>query len=154
MIPTSTESDDIARQYLLCAAELSRDDQDPDSVWEPEINPAQRAYDLVNDTIRRGPSERAWELVTAVLRLAPDERLGHLAAGPLEDLVKRHGEALVDRMESEAARDERFRWALGGIWLREADLPVAELRRIVAASDDRIKVLEWLPMPPQADPPA
>ena len=148
----SPDDESVARGYLRCAAELSREDDDPDAVWEPEVDPDQRDYDLVHHTIRDGPPERAWALVIAVLRLTPDDRSMHLAAGPLEDLVKCQGAALVDRIEAEAARDERFRRALGGIWLSEADLPMAELRRIVRASDDGIKVIEWRPRRSAAEP--
>jgi hypothetical protein len=146
MTQHSADVEFIARGYLRCSAELSREDSDPDASWEPEQNADQGAYELVNQSIRSGPANRAWELVLAVLRLAPDDRLGFFAAGPLEDLVKQHGAALLATIEAEAERDIRFRWALGGIWLSESDWPRAVLERLVRASDGRLKVLEWYPI--------
>lgn len=40
-----------------------------------------------------------------------------VAAGPLEDLVRKHGNALVHEIEDVATQDERFRLALRGVWL-------------------------------------
>lgn len=105
----------IARGYLRCSDSLAPENFDPDSIWDPEHNPDERAYALVKAAIRDGPAERAWTLVTAILRLSADERLGLHSAGPLEDMVRRWGTQLVDRIEALAAADERFRWALGGI---------------------------------------
>ena len=142
--PGNSEPDveTIARGYLRCSDSLSDENFDPDSVWDPEHNPDELAYSIVKEAIRHGPPERAWELVTAVLRLSVDERLGLHAAGPLEDMVRRWGTELVDRIEELAAADERFRWALGGIWLtRTGKLPAAIVQRIVAASDGAAKVL-------------
>ena len=107
------------------------------------------AYESIHETIRDGPPSKAWLLVTAILRAVPDDKLGVYAAGPLESLVKRWGAALVDEIESEAARDERFRWALGVIWLTElgfsqSDSERKALARIVAASSGRTKVVENL----------
>lgn len=70
-----------------------------------------------------------------------------LAAVVLEDLMKRHGEELVDRIEAEAKRNERFKWALGVVWLMESTLPPNVLRRVYHASGHRLKVLEWLDRP-------
>jgi len=135
-----SDVEDIARGYLRCSDSLSPENFDPDSAYDPD-DPDERAYEIVHRAIREGPAERAWELVTAVLRLSPDERLGFQAAGPLEDIVRRWGTELVGRIEAEAAADERFRWALGGIWVRSDDLPSDVTARIVAASGDAIKLL-------------
>lgn len=44
------------------------------------------------------------------------EILGNLGAGPLEDLLAKHGEALIDEVEAEANRDRRFFWTLACVW--------------------------------------
>ena len=132
----------IAQGYLRYSASLASENFDPDSIWDPEHNPDDRAYSIVNDAVLNGPPERAWEIVTTLLRLSPDDRLGLHAAGPLEDMVRRWGTELVARIENLAAADERFRWALGGIWLtRTGRLQAAIVERIVAASDGSIKLL-------------
>jgi len=139
-----SEAAALAAGYVRYAQSLRHDD-DPDAVCSPETDPDRRAYELVDQAIKHGPAARAWTYSVAVLARAPDAELGAFAAGPLEDCLRIHGAALVEQIEREAAAHERFRWALGTIWLSEHDLPPDVLRRIVRASADAIKVLEWLP---------
>lgn len=42
--------------------------------------------------------------------------LGHLAAGPLEDLLSLNGNEFIQRIEDEAQRDTRFQWMLSMIY--------------------------------------
>jgi hypothetical protein len=39
-----------------------------------------------------------------------------LSAGPIEDLLAKHGEVFIDRVEAEARRDPKFAEVLGGVW--------------------------------------
>lgn len=116
----------------------------------PRASPAEKeAHDAVDEILRNGPPARAWELALAILSEMPEEKLGDYAVGPLETLVARWGDVLVEEIEREAARDARFRWALGVIWLTELGFsrtPAEReaLVRIVAASGGRLKVLEWV----------
>jgi hypothetical protein len=87
-------------------------------------------------------AEDAWELVRTLVRAAPDELLEFVGAGPVEDLVERFGEVLVDRIETEARADPRFREALGFVWLTRGELPAEVEARVVAASGGRIEPLE------------
>lgn len=128
---------DLVAGYVQYAEALSAG-VPPDTV---EMDSAEAAYAAVERDVRRGPASRAWELTRAVLRAAPDERLGVYAAGLLEDLVRHQGAALVDTIEAEAALDERFRWALGGVWLTEGELPQPVIERIVRASGGAIRPL-------------
>ena len=107
----------------------------------PEMSAAESAYDAVERVVRRGPASEAWMLTQAVLRAAPNDRLDVYAAGVLESLVRGQGTALVAEIESAAAGDERFRWALGRIWLTEGDLPADVMGRIVQASGGAIQPL-------------
>jgi hypothetical protein len=123
----------VAAGYLRYSKSL-RSDHDRNTIWSPETDPDCAAYDLVDRVIRSGPAERAWEIVLEILRRAPDGDLDTQAAGPLEELVRRRGVALVGQIEREAHLDERFRWALGCIWLTVGDLPPDILDRVVRAS--------------------
>jgi hypothetical protein len=100
------------------------------------------AWDAVTQFMEHAPADDAWDLVVELLRRAPDAVLGNIAAGPLEDLVCKHGVALVDWIEGEARRDPRFQWALGGVWLTRGELPPEVEARIVAASGGRIEPLD------------
>jgi hypothetical protein len=70
--------------------------------------------------------------------------MGTVASGPLEYAIAEHGQALIDRIEIEAACDARFRRALGRVWLEQNELPPDVLARLVRASDNRIT-----PLPPR-----
>ncbi|HEX8848274.1 MAG TPA: hypothetical protein VF761_01950 [Gemmatimonadaceae bacterium] len=128
----------LAAGYLRYVVALRGDD--PDAVSSPETNPDEWAYKTVETMIRKGAAAEAWPVVLELLRQTPDAELGNSAAGPLEALVLRHGEALVEAIEAEAAQDERFRWALGCIWLFASDLKAPIRDRIVRASGGAIKV--------------
>jgi hypothetical protein len=114
---------------------------DPDGMWDGQ-DPDTAAYEALEACIRNGPAGDAWIAVVELLLRAPDEDLDVYAAGPLEMLVIRRGAELVDQIEAEAARDARFQWALGCIWLYTDDLPPDVLERIVRASAGAIKPLE------------
>lgn len=59
----------------------------------------------------------AWPIILSLIEHAPDdESLAFVAAGPLEDLIQRHGQRFSDRLEDQARRDPRFRQALGDVW--------------------------------------
>ena len=71
-----------------------------------------REYDLV-----REEPEVAWHLVLAVLRLdASPEIQEVLSAGPLEDLLCKHGEFIISKVEHQANADPAFARLLGGVW--------------------------------------
>ena len=72
----------------------------------------------------------ALELVVAILGASrSDEDVSLVGAGPLEDLVHKHGDTLVDAIEDLAARDGRFAHALSRVWLAKGVLrPSTELR--------------------------
>jgi hypothetical protein len=47
---------------------------------------------------------------------ASDEKsLAYAAAGPLEDLLHKHGDVVIDRVELHARTDPKFRLALTGV---------------------------------------
>jgi hypothetical protein len=66
----------------------------------------------VGERVERG-GVQALELVAAQLERAPDDDgVTLVAAGPLEDLLHRHGQELVDEIERWARQDFRFATAL------------------------------------------
>jgi hypothetical protein len=44
------------------------------------------------------------------------ELMSALAAGPLEDLLARHGDEVIDEVERMAGKDPEFRKCLSGVW--------------------------------------
>jgi hypothetical protein len=79
--------------------------------------PVYARWNDANGRIVRGGLP-ALDLVSTLLAAAPNEEgIMLVATGPLEDLVRKHGNMLVDDIEYLALRDERFRLALHGVWL-------------------------------------
>lgn len=75
------------------------------------------AYCEVSDVIR-GDAERGWDLTLKLInKSTSDEALAYVAAGPLEDLLKKHGPGVIDRIEKECNANERLRTALSGVYL-------------------------------------
>lgn len=73
-------------------------------------------------TLTRYEPESAWQLILLTIRDVPAEKdLSILGAGPLEDLIARHGTAFIDRIEQEALRNPRFREVLSSVWKSDAE---------------------------------
>lgn len=76
--------------------------------------------DYLNDMLMPGcdcDPEVLWRFIKATYkREIPERHLALLAAGPLEDLIAEHGYDYIDRIETEARQNPRFRHVLGGVW--------------------------------------
>lgn len=81
------------------------------------------ANEKVRDRIDAG-GQAALELVLALLSAGGWDEVSTVAAGPLEDLIHQHGDELIDDIEPLARQDDRFRAALGSVWLARGTLPV------------------------------
>ena len=58
-------------------------------------------------------AEQKWEFIQELVAAAPnDDALGSIGAGPLEDLLYGNSEEFIDRVEREAAVNEKFRLSL------------------------------------------
>ncbi|HEY3147563.1 MAG TPA: hypothetical protein VGJ75_14495 [Dongiaceae bacterium] len=67
--------------------------------------------------IVRDEPDRAWLLILEILRRDHSDRiLEVLSAGPLEDLLVKHGDKVIDRVEAEARLNPLFAKLLGGVW--------------------------------------
>ena len=81
------------------------------------------AFSEVNE-ITVMDAERGWSITRALIAAAPDDQtLGYLAAGPLEDVLEVHGVQLMDRIESLAHHDKKFRQALSHVECLEDSMP-------------------------------
>jgi hypothetical protein len=118
-----TDLDRAARRWLAYAAGETEDFE---------------AWELVRGLVEGDDAQAGWELVRRLVELAADERLETIGAGPLEDLVSRHGAALVERITALAREDDRFRRALSAVWLAHGELSPEVERRIVTAGGVRV----------------
>src|SRR3954452_4114817 len=61
--------------------------------------------------------ELQWDVILEAVRQASDEDdLGHIAAGPIEGLLGRHGPAWIEQIETQAKQDPKFARAITGVW--------------------------------------
>jgi hypothetical protein len=118
------DSEAILQAWIDYAARADADDDE--HFW---------ACELVDDLVRSDP-EAAWPLILELVRRSQsDDLLANVAAGPLEDLLVRHGEAFIERVERQAQADRRFRKCLRGVWGWSA-IPKDVQARIQAAVKD------------------
>jgi hypothetical protein len=135
---TAWESDDTARHrpqhpldcetmsvFELARAwveQYSRSDRDRDDNFFALM-------DFERD-LREEDPDRAIDLILAILEIETNPALlSMLAAGPLEDVI---GMNTIERIECEAADNERFRDLLGGVWyFRASDELKARLDALI-----------------------
>ena len=69
-----------------------------------------------------------WTITLELVAAASDDQsLANVAAGPLEDLLKREPQRFIDRVELQTRRDPKFRRCLTGVW----GLPTAIRERVL-----------------------
>jgi hypothetical protein len=91
------------------------------------------AWERVRDIVENDP-ELAWRVIALLVENAPsDDVLGSVAAGPLEDFLGLYAEAYIERLETWARRDRRFRDCLKGVW--QTDVPDELWARVQAAAE-------------------
>lgn len=74
------------------------------------------AWEVMDKACRDDP-EKGWQLVLAILQATDSpQMLANLGAGPLEDLLAKHGKLLIDRTEELAEHDAKFRQCLSNTW--------------------------------------
>ena len=90
--------------------------------YEAQDDDLSGAFDEVLEICFSDP-ERAWPLtLTLIAKASNPKALSYIAAGPLEDLLKNHGSAVIDRVEIAARRDPKFRLALCDVWGLSGDI--------------------------------
>lgn len=75
------------------------------------------AFEALDKLITEKPAEALKTIENIAHRTNGDiPLLGALAAGPLEDLLARHGETIIGDVEAVAKRDPAIRRCLAGVW--------------------------------------
>lgn len=99
--------DKIARAYLVISQSSMKSAKYVESEW---------VCDCVYELVYEHPNIAFDFVLTALDYFSEDRDIAFLAAGPLEDLVTKHGPLLIERIETAARQDRRFRYLLSGIW--------------------------------------
>ena len=74
------------------------------------------SFMLMEDLVEDFPYDALEVILLIVDRDQSDSTMGSVAAGPIEDLLTKHGPKVIDRIEREARRNKHFNHALGGVW--------------------------------------
>ena len=83
-----------------------------DSAKRIELSGATDLYDLTYEE-----PEKLWLLILEIHHRDQSIAIQQvLAAGPVEDLLAKHGDTFIERVEAEARRDPQFAKLLGGVW--------------------------------------
>jgi len=120
----SFDDNELIEAYFRNALTDSKDD-----LW---------AWREVDELVTDNP-EKAWKIILGLLERASSKlALRHVAAGPLEDLTRRHGEKYVERLVEEAKHNTRLQYALGHIYLRDENQPTSsKIRELLDYYDVR-----------------
>ncbi len=107
-------------------------------MWTHDVDdPKREKFSWVDDFEYEATHEKpetGIELILEILRRNPGtEIIEVLAAGPLEDLLAYHGEAIIDRVEVEARTNGAFASLLGGVW--QNAMPDSVWERIMGVWD-------------------
>jgi hypothetical protein len=101
-----------------------------DSFWAVEELNYERAYER---------PEQAWPIILELIRLSPGEDItAIIAAGPLENLLCTHGPDFIERVETQASTDRRFRHCLAGVWGSNRMPPEIYARMRMAVGDEQL----------------
>ena len=75
------------------------------------------AIEQFMDWALHGEADLLWTFVLSTYnRNISDRVVSVLAAGPLEDLLAKHGPEFIERVEQLARQDKKFNFLLGGVW--------------------------------------
>ena len=92
------------------------------------------AWEELNRILDEDGPDATWPLILQLIERGSDDVLCAVGAGILEDLLAKHGTVVIDRVEAQAAKDQRFRYSLSHAW--QADMPDDIWRRVVTARGD------------------
>jgi hypothetical protein len=88
----------------------------------PSGSPIRESLNWVDDReydLQYEEPEELWRLILVVHSKDQSPFIQQvLSAGPLENLLSDHGEAFIERIETEAHADPSFAKLLGGVWKR------------------------------------
>ena len=83
-----------------------------DSAKRIELSEATDLYDLTYEE-----PEKLWLLILEIHHRDQSVTIQEvLSAGPVEDLLAKHGDTFIERVEAEARQDPQFARLLGGVW--------------------------------------
>ena len=111
---------------------------------EGEAHPDAWTYAVMDELTDSHPDLALAALRETLARCDTPEQVARLAAGPLEDLLVRHGASVIGPLADQA--DARMLYALTGVWRN--DIPAMVWARIEALRRDVPALDDDAPLPP------
>ena len=89
------------------------------------------AWEAVDELCR--DLKQGFDITLRLINSADDEAyLAYVAAGPLEDLINRHGSPAVRLFEVPAENSDKVRRALAGVWITPASAGFEDMKRLMS----------------------
>ena len=82
----------------------------------PDLDGETGRETVVRMNFTAGPDPQWRFIEAAVAEASRDDHLLSVAAGPVEHLLWKHGEAFIGRVEERVAADPKWRTLIGGVW--------------------------------------
>jgi hypothetical protein len=74
------------------------------------------AWEQFDELVKSAPDIALDVILEVLAHTDNDDVLDNLSAGPLEDIIRLHGQLMIDRIEHEAGENEKFKDLLCGVW--------------------------------------
>lgn len=87
-----------------------------DPVGNPDQSPDTWSSDCVSEIEQDYPDLLLHFVIAAADHCETVEDVAYLAAGPVENMIVRHGPNVIDRIERLAASSAKFAYLLSGVW--------------------------------------
>ncbi len=114
----------LAKAWISHVRDLCDERNEDEHCW---------AADQVLDLSDESPDD-CWQIILLILSLDGSTHvLDNLASGPLEGLLKKHGETVIGRLEQEARVNPKLRALLAQLW--QNDIPDSIWKRVRAVHD-------------------
>ena len=103
----SAEIEKITKAWVAHTHEFNINENTELGIWASD-----KMWDLADEE-----PEICWLVIQEILRQDSSTTiLENLSAGPLEDLLSKHGLQFISRIETEAKNNPKFAILLGGVW--------------------------------------
>jgi len=103
---TRGELDSLADAWISCWLAPKGSQEKEATAWATDL------YELEYED-----PETLWQLILPIHSKDQSSQIQEVhAAGPVEDLLAKHGDRFIERVELRAQRDPQFAKLLGGVW--------------------------------------
>lgn len=125
-LPKSVTIDDLGEQFSKCFPPEETEDVE-EFTW---------AWELMEQLTCDAPLVALASVATALNHPLTRFQASCIAAGPLEDLIEKHGQTVIEQIETLARDSARFRFLLSGVWPQGEDTEGEVWQRVLRARSE------------------